>query len=62
MKMAQFECSLREVDGYCCIYADGSKEEAAVAAAAIMDYVVLVKRLPDRASILSAEVRASFSP
>jgi hypothetical protein len=43
-------------DGYSRIYTDGSKEDAAVAAAAVMESVVLVKRLLDHSSF-SAEAR-----
>jgi hypothetical protein len=49
---------LSAFDGFSRICADGSKEEAAVAAAAVTDSVVLVKRLPDDASIFSAGARA----
>jgi hypothetical protein len=37
---------------------DGSKEDAAVAAAAVAESAVLVKRLSDHSSIFSAEARA----
>jgi ribonuclease HI len=44
--------------GYKKVFTDGSKQGAAVAAAAVTDGKVLVKRLPDNASIFSAESQA----
>jgi hypothetical protein len=44
--------------GYKKIFTDGSKQGAAVAAAAVTEGKVLVKRLPDNASIFSAESQA----
>jgi kelch-like protein 2/3 len=55
---SRFNELLSAFDGFSRIYTDGSKEEAAVAAAAVTDSAVLVKRLPDHASIFSAEARA----
>jgi hypothetical protein len=48
--------------GYKKIFSDGSKQGAAVAAAAVTEGKVLVKRLPDNASIFSAESKSSVSP
>jgi ribonuclease HI len=45
-------------DGYERIYTDGSKEGEAVAATAVSRYGALVKRLPDLASMFSAEAQA----
>jgi ribonuclease HI len=55
---SRFNESISVFDGYSRIYTDGSKEDAAVAAAAVTESVVLVKRLPDHSSIFSAEARA----
>jgi ribonuclease HI len=55
---SRFNELLSAFNGFSRIYTDGSKEETAVAAAAVTDSAVLVKRLPDHASIFSAEVRA----
>ena len=48
---------LADFDGYQRIYTDGSKDGAAVAAAAISGPKLLVKRLPNHSSIFSAEAR-----
>jgi ribonuclease HI len=45
-------------DGYQKIFTDGSKQGAAVGAAAVTTNKVLVKRLPNHASIFSAEAQA----
>jgi hypothetical protein len=42
-------------EGYKKIFTDGSKQGGAVSAAAVAEWKVLVKRLPDHASIFSAE-------
>jgi ribonuclease HI len=42
-------------EGYEKIFTDGSKQGSAVSAAAVAEWKVLVKRLPDHASICSAE-------
>jgi ribonuclease HI len=44
--------------GYKKVFTDGSKQGAAVAAAAVTEGKVLVKRLPDNVSIFSAESQA----
>jgi ribonuclease HI len=45
-------------EDYTKIFTDGSKQKNAVAAAAVVVNKVLVKRLPDHASIFSAEAQA----
>ena len=58
----EFQSWLNELlsiyDGYTRIYTDGSKEGKTVAAAAVTEGRVLMKRLPDNASIFSAEAQA----
>jgi ribonuclease HI len=55
---ARFNEVIAVYGGYSRIFTDGSKEGAAVAAAAVTESAVLVKRLPDHSSIFSAEARA----
>jgi hypothetical protein len=55
---ARFNEVIAVYGGYSRMYTDGSKEDAAVAAAAVTESAVLVKRLPDHSSIFSAEARA----
>lgn len=55
---SKFSEQLTKFVGYVRIYTDGSKDGAAVAAAAVTANKVLKKRLPDHASIFSAEAQA----
>jgi hypothetical protein len=57
---ARFKELLAIFDGYIHIYTDGSKDGAAIAAAAICRGQTLTKRLPDHASIFSAELRRYY--
>jgi hypothetical protein len=50
---------LSAFDGFSRAYSDGPKEEAAFAAAAVTDSVVLVKLLADHASIFPVEAGLS---
>ena len=49
---------LSTYEGYLKLYTDGSKKDRAVAAAAVTEHTIRVKRLPNNASIFSAEARA----
>jgi ribonuclease HI len=55
---ARFNEVIAVYGGFSRMYTDGSKEDAAVAAAAVTESAVLVKRLPDHSSIFSVEARA----
>ena len=55
---AYHELISEKYEDYTKIFTDGSKQGNAVAAAAVMVNKVLVKRLPDHASIFSAEAQA----
>lgn len=45
-------------DGFRRLFADGSKDDASIAAAAVSGSAVMVKWLPDRSSIFLAEAEA----
>ena len=56
--IAGFNELLSDYDGYTRIFTDGSKDEKAVGAAAVLGSQVCLKQLPDHSSIFSGEVRA----